>query len=346
MTATPQPLELHHFTDAASGLDALVAIDDLRLGPAFGGCRFRAYPGLDAAREDVCRLAAGMTLKNALAGIPFGGGKAVILRPSADFDRAGLFAAFGRHVDSLEGRYVTAMDAGTETADMDAIARHTRFVSGASGQEGDPSPHTASGVVHGIRAAVASEFGSDLDGIRVCVQGAGHVGAALTEMLLAAGARVTLADIDSRRAQAVAARTGATAVHPDELLTRSCDVLAPCAFGGVLDDQSVPRLDCRIIAGAANNQLAHPAVARVLADRGILYVPDFVINSGGVIHAALAWLGLDATEIGARVDRIGATVRTILDMARTSDRLPEETAVDHARNLLAAAASTSGSAPV
>lgn len=335
MSDVPEPLELHRFADAATGLDAVVAIDDLTLGPAFGGCRFRPYPNRKAAEVDACRLAEGMTLKNALAGIPFGGGKAVIRRPDQDFDRAALFAAFGRHVDSLQGRYVTAMDAGTQTADMDAIATATRFVSGCSREEGDPSPYTARGVAHGIRAAVAAELGSGLEGVRVAIQGVGHVGAALARHLAAAGAELLLADIDTRQAQAVAAATGARAMHPDAILRADCDVLAPCAFGGVLDATIVPELRCRIVAGAANNQLASPDVAVLLAGRGILYVPDFAINSGGVIHAALAWKGLDADSIGARVDRIGATVSDIIERARATGSLPEETAVTLARSLLA-----------
>ncbi|MCC5888143.1 MAG: Glu/Leu/Phe/Val dehydrogenase [Gammaproteobacteria bacterium] len=336
MGAVPEPLELHHFSDPATGLEAIVALDNLTLGPAFGGCRFRAYGDLTAAREDACLLAAGMTLKNALAGIPFGGGKAVIRRPEGAFHRAALFAAFGQAIDSLQGRYVTAMDSGTETADMDAIATRTRFVSGSSGQEGDPSPFTARGLAHGIRAAVACELQRDLAGVHVAIQGVGHVGAALAEHLAAEGARLTVADVDSRQAKAVADATGARAVHPAEVLATPCDLLAPCAFGGVLDDSVLPTLDCRIIAGAANNQLAHPDMAERLAARGILYVPDFVINSGGVIHAALAWQGESATAIGQRVDRIGATVADILERARSTGTLPETTAVDLARSLLEA----------
>lgn len=337
MTALPTPLELHRFKDAATGLDAVVAIDDLTLGPAFGGCRFRPYPDGAAVEADACRLAEGMTLKNALAGIPFGGGKAVLRRPPEAFDRSALFAAFGRHVDTLGGRYVTAMDAGTQTEDMDAIATGTRFVSGCSGQEGDPSPHTARGMAHGIRAAVHAELARGLDGVRIAIQGVGHVGAALAELLAADGAELLVADVDARQAQAVAAATGARAIHPGEILATPCDVLAPCAFGGVLDDAILPSLQCRIIAGAANNQLAHPGVATALAARGILYVPDFVINSGGVIHAALAWKGLDAASIASRVDRIGDTVAEILHRAKATNALAEDTAVALARSRLAAA---------
>lgn len=329
-----KPAELHHFEDGASGLDAFVAIDDLTLGPAFGGCRLRPYANATAASDDACRLAAGMTLKNALADIPFGGGKAVIREPAGSYDRQQLFTAFGEAIASLDGRYVTAMDAGTTTTDMDAIARSTRFVSGCSDQEGDPSPFTARGVAHGILAAVRSEFGSDLTGIRVAIQGVGHVGAALAQRLAAVGARLIVADVDSREAQRVAATIGAEVVHPNALLGSDCDVLAPCAFGGVLDQQAVATLRCRIVAGAANNQLHRPEVAQLLAARGVLYVPDFVINSGGVIHAALAWQGESAATIGARVDRIGNTVADILARAKAGNELPEETAVELAQRRL------------
>lgn len=340
MLSVPDPSpgpEVHAFADPATGLRAFVAIDDTRLGPAFGGCRFRPYPDDASAMADAERLAHGMTLKNALAGIPFGGGKAVVLQPQEAFDRGALFEAFGRAVDSLEGRYVTAMDSGTETRDMDAIARQTACVSGATGREGDPSPRTARGVLEGIRAAAATLGAPSLAGLRVAIQGVGHVGAALAAHLAEAGAHLLVADPVAERAEAVARRTGAAILDPAALLSARCDVLAPCGLGGVLTSERVEELGCRIVAGAANNQLATPAVARELADRDILYVPDFVLNAGGVIHAALAWQGRSAEEIEARVLRIGETVRAILEEAARRDALPEQIALDRARAILAAA---------
>ncbi|HSG88123.1 MAG TPA: Glu/Leu/Phe/Val dehydrogenase dimerization domain-containing protein [Pseudomonadales bacterium] len=338
--AKPAPdVEVHAVVDSTTGLRAWIAIDDTSLGPAFGGCRFKHYADDDAAIADACRLAGGMSLKNALAGIPFGGGKAVIRAPDGDFDRAALFEAFGRAVDALQGRYITAMDSGTETSDMDAIGRATRFVSGRTGVEGDPSPFTARGVFQGIRAAVRHSLDRrEFTGLTVAIQGAGHVGAALAVLLADAGARVLIADPVAQRAEQVAARTGAAIVAVADLPTTPCDVLAPCGLGGILDARVVDALHCRIVAGAANNQLAEPEVARLLVKRGITYVPDFVINAGGVIHAALAWQGVDEAEIGARVDRIGATVTSILEGADRRGLLPVQTAWEHARGLIAASA--------
>lgn len=331
--SAPTP-EVREFRDPATRLHAFVAIDDERLGPAFGGCRFRSYPDPRAAIADAERLAAGMTLKNALAGIPFGGGKAVVLRPEGPFDRAALFTAFGAAVASLEGRYVTAMDSGTETADMDAIGAGTRFVSGRSGAEGDPSPFTALGVARGIEAALAS-LDAPLAAARVAIQGTGHVGAALATRLADAGAELLLADPVTERVEAVAAATGGRVLAPDALPRAECDVFAPCGLGGVLEPALLPELRCRVIAGAANNQLTAPALATDLARQGVLYVPDFMINAGGVIHAALAWSGATPAEIGARVEAIGATVGKVLAGARRRGLLPLQVAAEIAEARLA-----------
>jgi len=318
-----------------SALHAFVAIDDERLGPAFGGCRFRPYDSIDAARTDALRLAGGMTLKNALAGIPFGGGEAVIMEPRGPYDRDALFAAFGREIDALGGRYVTAMDSGTTTTDMDTIARHTRFVSGRTGVEGDPSPYTAHGVYRGIEIALGRS-GATLDGARIAIQGVGHVGAALARGLANAGATLVIADPVAARAEAVAAATGAHIATPDELLATPCDVLAPCGLGGILNADTIGTLDCRIVAGAANNQLATPEIAAALAARGILYVPDFLLNAGGVIHAALAWADGSEAEICARVDRIGETVAEVLEQAESQGERPLDVAHMLAARRLAA----------
>lgn len=326
---------VHEVRDDAAGLHAFIAIDDLTLGPAFGGCRFRPYPDTEAAVADARRLAAGMSLKNAIAGIPFGGGKAVIMQPRGEFDRGALFEAFGRAVEELGGLYVTAMDSGTETTDMDAIGRATGYVSGRSGAEGDPSPFTALGMFRGMEAAVASTFGREgLDGLDVAIQGTGHVGAALADLLADAGARLLLSDAIPARVEKVAERTGGRVLAIDAILATPCDVLAPCGLGGVLDVETVARLDCRLVAGAANNQLASPEAGEQLARRGIVYVPDFLLNAGGVIHAALAWQGEDAERIRERVETIGTTVRGVLEQARERDQLPVRVALDQAREII------------
>ncbi|MDZ7827104.1 MAG: Glu/Leu/Phe/Val dehydrogenase dimerization domain-containing protein [Gammaproteobacteria bacterium] len=286
--------------------------------PAFGGCRFRPYSDTEAAVADARRLAEGMSLKNALAGIPFGGGKAVIIQPRGAFERGALFEAFGRAVEELGGLYVTAMDSGTETTDMDAIGRATGYVSGRSGAEGDLSPSTALGLFRHWRPRSTAFWGADRhEGLRVAIQGTGHVGAALADRLADAGARLLLSDAVPARVEKVAQRTGGRILEIDAILAAPCDVLAPCGLGGSLDPETVERLDCRLVAGAANNQLATPDAGEQLARRRITYVPDFLLNAGGVIHAALAWQGKDADHIRRRVEAIGATTRSVLEEAST-----------------------------
>lgn len=328
--------ELVEIRRPAAHLHAFVCIDDETLGPAFGGCRLRRYERVADAREDARRLARGMTLKNALADIDFGGGKAVILAPAGPFDRQALFAAFGEAIEALGGRYVTAMDAGTQTQDMDAIATRTAWVSGCTGREGDPSPYTALGVFSAIAAALAQQ-GRALDGAHVAVQGVGHVGEHLARRLAAAGARVSLADVDEARAHRIASEIDGACVASEAITTLGCDVFAPCAFGGVLDEELVERLDCDVVCGAANNQLADPALADRLASRGVLYVPDFLANAGGVVHAALAWAGADAEEIGARVARIGPRTAALLEEAVEHGTTPSQAALAHAARRLARA---------
>ena len=321
---------------AGCALHAFVAIDSTQLGPAFGGCRFRPYQSSSAARTDALRLAHGMTLKNALAGIPFGGGKAVIMEPREPYDRDALFAAFGREIEALGGCYITAMDSGTTTADMDTIGQNTRYVSGRTHAEGDPSPYTAHGVYRGIEVALARR-GTSLEEARIAIQGVGHVGAALARGLANAGAELVIADPVAERAEAIAAATGAHVVAPEALLETTCDVLAPCGLGGILNHDTVAALDCRIVAGATNNQLAAPNIASALAARGILYVPDFLLNAGGVIHAALAWAAHSDTEICGRVDQIGDTVSELLEQADQRQTAPLAVAQVLAERRLAAA---------
>ncbi|KAA3654236.1 MAG: Glu/Leu/Phe/Val dehydrogenase [Proteobacteria bacterium] len=306
--------------DAASGLKAIIAIHNTRLGPAMGGCRIWPYPDEAAALTDALRLSRGMTYKSALAGLPIGGGKAVVIGDARHIKTPALLRALGRAIDRLGGRYITAEDVGTDPTDMAQIAHVTRFVTGISrdGSGGDPSPYTARGVYHGIRAAVRHRLGADaLTGIHVAVQGLGHVGSALCEALAAAGARLTVTDVDAERCHRLAHRLGATPVAPDAILDVDADVFAPCALGAVITPDTVPRLRVAIVAGAANNQLATDDLADALKARDILYAPDYAINAGGIIQVCHAYFGNDI-PVDARVAGI---YDTLLDLfARAEHR--------------------------
>ena len=316
---------------AASGLRALIAIHSTRLGPALGGCRFLPYDSVDAAMLDAARLARGMSYKAAMAGLEQGGGKAVLLAPSGPFDRARLFEAFGRAVELLGGRYITAVDSGSSARDMDAAARFSSHVTSTSAA-GDPSPWTARGVLAGMRAAVRARLGQEsLRGLRVAVQGLGNVGMAVLELLHAEGAELIAADVDAARMQRALERTGARLVAPDSIHLEDCDVFAPCALGAVLNSQSIRHLRCAVVAGSANNQLAAAADGEALSQRGILYSPDYIINSGGLIYAALNHRGEPHAQIRARVDAIGDTLAEVFGIAagegaptaQVADRLAE-----------------------
>lgn len=325
---------LHLAQDPITGLRAIIAIHDTRLGPALGGCRYLAYPDDDSALRDAIRLARGMSYKAALAGLPHGGGKAVILRPAHVPDRAALFEAFGRMVETLGGRYITAVDSGTSSLDMDCVALHTRHVTSTQAA-GDPSPCTALGVFAGIRASALARLGSDdLEGLRIAVQGLGNVGYALAEQLAAAGADLLVSDLDPGRVQLAVEQLGAHPVASDALLTTPCDILAPCGLGGVLNAQSAPQLRCAVVAGAANNQLASPDIADLLEARGILYAPDYVINSGGLIHVALRHRGDDMPAITAHLARIGQRLTDIYAHAQADKRSPARVADALAERLL------------
>ncbi|MBA3365732.1 MAG: Glu/Leu/Phe/Val dehydrogenase, partial [Actinobacteria bacterium] len=293
-----------------------------RLGPAGGGTRMKVYGTPAEALEDAMRLSAAMTRKLAVAGLPFGGGKAVIAVPEipGGEQRRALFLRYADLVASLGGTYRTSSDMNTGEADMDVIGERTEYVFGRSvqaGGSGSPAPPTAVGVYHGIRASLSHVFGSDdLEGRTVLVQGAGGVGSPLADQLANAGASVLVADIDPGRAHAVAARVGGAALPADQLYETDCDVYAPCAVGGILSVATVPRLRCRIVAGSANNQLAEPEAADLLHARGILYAPDFVINAGGAIAiVGLEQLGWTESELDTALARIGETLRQTYERA-------------------------------
>ncbi|MBX6349902.1 MAG: Glu/Leu/Phe/Val dehydrogenase [Clostridia bacterium] len=321
--------------DEASGLRAIIAIHSTALGPALGGCRMWPYRDEEEALVDVLRLSQGMTYKCAAMGLDFGGGKSVIIGdPRRDKSEA-LLRAFGRFVQTLNGRYYTAEDVGMTSADLVHMRKESEYVLGLPGASGDPAPATAYGVYCGIRASLAEAFGDDdPKGRRVAIQGAGQVGRHLARRLVEAGAEVAIADIFPEKAERVAQETGARAVPADEIFEVECDVFAPCALGGVIDDDTVGRLTCRIVAGSANNQLKEPRHGDMLHERGILYAPDFVINGGGVINVSmeLAPGGYDRERAFERIAGIGDQLRELFALARregiptyrAADRLAEE----------------------
>lgn len=339
--------DLHFGHDAATGLRALVGVHASRLGPAIGGCRIRQYESEAAAIDDVTRLAQGMAYKAAIARLPHGGGKAVIMAP-ADLGkwpaqkRAELFRAFGRFVDDLGGRYITTEDSGTSTSDMDVVRQSTRHVLGTSidkGGSGDPSPFTAYGCRRGIEAIANHVFGKpDLKGLHVAVQGVGHVGAHLARELAQAGARLTLCDVDPARRSAVASELGAAVVDVEQILEVDCDIVAPCALGGALTEPVVPKLKCKAVAGAANNQLRTPGVGRALFARGIFYAPDYVINGGGLINVAEEFAGYDAANARRKVTAIYDTIADIIERSRQDKTQPEVIADRMAEEIIAAGA--------
>ncbi len=310
---------VHIGRDAASGMCCIVAIHDTRLGPAIGGCRFLPYADERDAVIDALRLARGMTYKAALAGLPHGGGKTVMLRPDKLFDRAALFRAFGRFIDGLGGRYFTAEDSGTGIEDMEIVRGVTRQVVGTGGGSGDPSPFTALGVRRGIEACVKMRLGkSSLEGIHVAVQGVGHVGYHLCKELHEQGATLSVADVDPLKAERAQREHGATVVPIERIFDVACDVLAPCALGSALNDDTIPRIRSTIVAGAANNQLAEPRHGDDLHSRGILYAPDYAINAGGLINVALELQGYDPDKARAKTMTVYDTIYEIAERSKAS----------------------------
>ncbi|QLC24074.1 Glu/Leu/Phe/Val dehydrogenase [Parasphingopyxis algicola] len=301
---------VHLFRDVESGLSAIIAVHSTHLGPAAGGVRFWHYADSTRAITDALRLSRGMSFKNAMAGLPMGGGKAVILADETRTKTSEMLRAFGRAIDSLGGRYVTAEDVGMTDGDMVVIGSETDHVSGlpveigAAG--GDPGPYTALGVFLGVKAAAKRALGTDsVKDVHVAIQGVGSVGGGLAKLLAAEGARLTLADVNADRAKALAAEYGGEAVAPDAILTIEADIVSPCALGAILDEQSITALRCSAVAGGANNQLATPADGQRIHDRGILFAPDYVINAGGIINVGLEYLGQgDQQEVEARIAKI------------------------------------------
>jgi len=332
--------------DAPTGTWMFVGVHSTVLGPGFGGARMKAYPSPQDALHDVLRLSAAMTAKNSVASLPFGGGKAVLavarVPGPGSPERRELMLRYGSFVESLHGTYVTAADMNTGPADLDVVAERTSHVMGTSpghGGAGDSGPATAVGVFHAIRAACGHAFGSrELEGRSVAIQGVGSVGSRLAELLSEAGARLTLADVDGGRAQRLADRLGAACVDAEAVMAVPCDVLAPCASGGVLNADTIPLMACRVVAGAANNQLATPEDAGRLAARGILYAPDYIANAGGVIHlAGYETLGWDDAQMAARLAGIGETLSDVFAAAERDGITTAEAADRFARSRIVAA---------
>ncbi len=323
--------------DKAAGLQAIIAVHDTQRGPAIGGCRMWPYKSADAALTDVLRLSRGMTYKNALAGINSGGGKSVIIGDPKTAKTPALFRAMGAAIESLGGRYIVAEDSGTSPTDMAAMAKTTTYVAGleSDSSNGDPSPSTALGVFLSIREAVSFRLGrSDLRGVRVHVQGLGKVGFELAKLLVSNGAVVNASDINEDNCRRASDELSIGIVSNDELLTGHCDVFAPCALGGVLNEWSIPTLNTNVIAGAANNQLLTQEDDRRLSNAGILYCPDYLVNAGGVIDVYYRKQGSLQENIDAGIAAIADRLKSVLTEAQSRRLSPDQVAQERAEDLI------------
>lgn len=315
-------------SDPKSGYRGIVAIHSTKLGPALGGTRFWSYATDDEAIVDALRLSRGMTYKNAVAGLHLGGGKSVIIGDNRTIDREEIFRAHGRLVESLGGRYITAEDVGTSTADMDFVHLETKHVAGLAHASGDPSPVTAHGVFRAVQASAKARWGSDdLTGKVVAIQGCGSVGRYLAGELHEAGAKLFVTDIHPERAQRVADETGATIVGPGDIYSVAADIFAPCAMGGIINDETIPQLKVEIVAGGANNQLLEPRHGDILEQRGLMYAPDYVANAGGVINVYGEVAGWDAEHALQKADEIYDTILGVYEIAK-AENIPSYQAAD------------------
>jgi len=315
-------------SDPSCGYRGIIAVHSTALGPALGGTRFWQYDSDEAAITDALRLSRGMTYKNAVAGLDLGGGKSVIIGDNRTSDREAIFRAHGRFVESLGGRYITAEDVGTGTADMDFVHLETNHVAGLKHKSGDPSPVTAHGVFRAIQASAKNRWGSDdLHGKVVAIQGCGNVGRNLARELHEAGATLIVSDIDPARAERVATETGATVVQGDAIYSAKADIFAPCALGGIINDTTLPMLQVEIIAGGANNQLLEERHGDRVEEMGMSYAPDYVANAGGVINVFGEVAGWDSERALRKADDIYDTVLQVFDIAKT-DGIPSYEAAD------------------
>ena len=313
--------------DTESGYRGIIAIHSTALGPAVGGTRFWNYATDEEALTDALRLSRGMTYKTALPGLPFGGGKSIIIGDNKTSDREALFRAHGRFVETLQGRYITAEDVGTSPADMEIVRLETRHVAGLNGLSGDPSPYTARGVFRAMQAAAKFLWNTDhLSGVTVALQGCGHVGYNLAKMLHAAGAKLVVSDLDNRSVLRVADEFDAETVPSSEIFGVQAGIFAPCALGGVINDETIPELKAQIVAGAANNQLLAERHGEMLRERNILYAPDYVANAGGVLNGCVELLGWNADLASRKVDEIYDTMLTIFEAAKAQGIAPNRAA--------------------
>ena len=331
---------LHFVTDEKSGLRAIIAMHSTHLGPAAGGTRLWHYAEDSEALTDALRLSRGMSYKNAMAGLPLGGGKAVVLADSSRTKTPEMLAAFGQAVNSLGGKYVTAEDVGMSVNDMIAISKQTKFVAGlpveGGAVGGDPGPHTALGVFLGIKAAVKQMLGKDsLAGLHIAMQGAGSVASGVCRHAAVEGAKLSIADVDVARAETLAAETGGAVVSPNDVLSLEADVVSPCALGAILTAESIAALRAPIVAGAANNQLATPEDGKRLQERGILYAPDYVINAGGIINVSTEYLGDGGPElVRSRIEAIPGRLEQIWADSAATGRNPAAVADAMAQKLI------------
>lgn len=319
--------------DPSCGLHAIIAVHDTTLGPAIGGLRLWPYASEDEALFDVKRLSRGMTFKSAVAQTGLGGGKAVMIGDPKTVKSEALYLAMGRLVDSLGGKYITAEDVNTSVGDLEIIRRATKHVAGLErkdGGSGNPSPYTAYGVFLGVKAALGWTFGDDSPkGRTVALQGVGAVGGALAKRLVEAGAKVYGADRNTDRLKQLEKEIGLIPTSESDIMTRKCDVFAPCALGAILNDQTIPKLDTPIIAGAANNLLLEPRHGKMLADRGILYAPDYVINAGGIINVSVEFHpgGYDEKVALGKIERIPQALKELWTISK-QERIPPSDAAD------------------
>ena len=325
-------------SDAETGLKAIIAVHSTALGPSCGGCRMWDYASDEAALVDVLRLSRGMTYKNAMAGLPLGGGKSVIIGDAKTIKSEALFRKFGQHVHALSGRYISAEDVNITTNDISIVGEETPYVAGLDGKSGNPAPFTALGTYRGIKAAALHKFGSDdLKGRVIAVQGLGSVGFYLCEHLYKEGAKLIVTDINPAAIDRAATQFGATVVGLNDIYAVECDVYAPCALGATLNDDTIAQLKCQIVAGCANNQLKESRHGEALRQRGILYAPDYVINAGGIINVSLELRsqGYNADESTTMVLKIYDTLLGIFRRADAEGKPTNEVADLMAQELIA-----------